>query len=291
MWKSEWDRLSARIAAITGAAAFLALSVTTIKSQPVATNTLIQNCEQTARLLGELLSRYRNALPEPAREALARFQTLWNGANLDGSFGADPKLQAYVVVLASIRSELDQLFADHNQILRSHVKRAFEHLRRSLIVDIDLRKKWVTAFKTKGETSCERLGGVHLLLHGIWAFKVSAAGERTDLVLGTRLAIVDNVAESALGLALTEWKVVRNPDSADQAKAEAKHQAKRYAEGSLSGFELRSDRYLVLVGRDEFPVPADETEGAITYRVVPIVLEPKTPSESARRSRRKSKSA
>src|SRR3989442_569356 len=35
-----------------------------------------------------------------------------------------------------------------------------------------------------GVPACESLGACHLLAHSVWAFKTSAEGERTDLVLG-----------------------------------------------------------------------------------------------------------
>lgn len=82
-------------------------------------------------------------------------------------------------------------------------------------MDETLRLKWINAFDTPraGEISCEQLGGVHLLLHGIWAFKVSAIRERTDLVLGTRLVVDQTVIASTHGLVLTEWKLVRKEDN------------------------------------------------------------------------------
>jgi len=134
----------------------------------------------------------------------------------------------------------------------------------------------------EGETSCEQLGGVHLLLHGIWAFKVSAAGERTDLVLGTRLVVDRDVMASAHGLVLTEWKLVREGDCPEKKKGEAMHQARQYSQGSVAGFELESERYLVLVAKQEFTIPTDEIEGEKKYKVVPLVLDKSVPSISAK---------
>jgi hypothetical protein len=52
-----------------------------------------------------------------------------------------------------------------------------------IVVDKNVRAKWQAAWKKSGghETRCEQLGAVHLLSHGIWAFKTSANGA-TDLV-------------------------------------------------------------------------------------------------------------
>jgi hypothetical protein len=65
-------------------------------------------------------------------------------------------------------------------------------------------------------------------------------------------------------------------------KQEVLLQARRYSRGSLGGFELSSERYLVLVAREEFNVPNDEMEGDIRYKVVPLFLTRKSPSVSAR---------
>jgi hypothetical protein len=52
--------------------------------------------------------------------------------------------------------------------------------------------------------ACEKLAGVHLLLHGIWAFKVHAAGERTDLVFPqpSRLELAGDVRSTLTRMTL-----------------------------------------------------------------------------------------
>jgi len=192
------------------------------------------------------------------------------------------KLQAVVVLLASVQSELDHVLTDPDEVLRSHVKRAFLHLQRSLIADESLRGKWLNAFK-KGETDCEQLGAVHLLLHGVWAFKVSNKGERTDLVLGTHLVIDPDFAAATHGLVLTEWKLVRGGDSPDKKADEAKSQAARYSESGLAGFVLENERYLVLVAESEFAAPRDIRDGATLYKVIPVFLTRQSPSVSAKK--------
>ena len=283
MWKMEWDALSVRIAGIVEASAFLFQGAQAGQGdQGFSTNILIENCEQAGVAVLSLL-RYGQALPPKAVDALTRFKKWWS-ATVDSTvleFGGYPAVQALVVLLGSIRSELDHLLADHDEIIRSHVVRAFRHLQRSLIVDDGLRANWLAAFDT-GEIACEQLGGVHLLLHGIWAFKISAEGERTDLVLGTHLVVDQDVIASAHGLVLTEWKLVRDGDSPEGKKEQAKHQAARYSEGSLGGFELALERYVVLVGKEEFMVPDDALEGEVRYRVIPLFLTRKPPSVSAK---------
>ncbi len=149
------------------------------------------------------------------------------------------------------------------------------------MADDEIRKKWLTAFN-KHETACEKLGAVHLLLHGIWAFKSNAEGGRTDLVLGNKLEVNDDVIGAARGLVLTEWKLLKPNKKPVDVRNDAKFQAKRYTEGILAGFELHSERYLVMVSEEEFEVPENTTDGLVTYKVVPIVLNRKPPSLAAK---------
>lgn len=184
--------------------------------------------------------------------------------------------------LASFRSEFNHLISDHDAVVGNRVVRAFQHLQRSLLVDEDLRAKWQAAFHN-GETACEKLGAVHLLLHGIWAFKTSATGERTDLVLGTRLVIDDGLLASASGLILTEWKLVRTGDRPQNKMNEALAQARRYSDSILNGFEVASERYIVLVGEHEFAGPPEVREGSVRYPCIPVYLNREPPSVSARK--------
>ena len=175
MWKLEWDAVSIRIASIVEASTFLFQAGD--NDNAYSTNILIENCHETATAV-LALARYGDALSSRARDALARFDKWWRDTwanewlSASGGYSA---LQAAVVLLASVRSELNHLLANSEEIIRSHVIRAFQHLQRSLIADAAMRAKWIGAFDA-GETSCEQLGGVHLLLHGIWAFKVSLPG-------------------------------------------------------------------------------------------------------------------
>jgi hypothetical protein len=291
MWKLEWIALSSRIAGITDASTFLFQNSQKQKIEHVySTDILTENCTETARSVIGLL-RYGGALPARATVALTRFDVWWKKTSdwlqtlrvthrgLDTDF---QYLEACVVLLASIRSELDHLLADQDAIIRSHVNRAFRHLQRSLIADTEIQKKWQQAF-SNDEYACEKLGAVHLLLHGIWAFKANSAGQRTDLVLGTHLVIDNDLIGTAHGLVLTEWKLVRQGDDPEKKKNEAKFQASLYSEIGLAGFELDSERYLVLVGEREFDVPKDVEEKQISYKVVPLFLTREAPSVAAKR--------
>ena len=290
MWKSEWNAISSRIAGILDASTFLFQNSREDKRHHEnSTQVLLGNCDETAKATLSL-RRYGDALPMKANDAITRFETVWNAVcSRDGGPIRQPYvdfqwLEERVVLLTSIRSELDHLLVDQNAIIRSHVKRAFQHLDRSLVADSEIRKKWVKAFR-EGEIACEKLGAAHLLLHGIWAFKANSVGERTDLILGNHLVVDDEVIGAARGLVLTEWKLVKPKDNPKAVKDEAKSQASRYSGGGLAGFELDSERYLVLVGEGEFDKPRDEKVGSVSYKVISLVLNRKTPSVAAKQGK------
>ena len=119
-----------------------------------------------------------------------------------------PILQLQVAVIYSLKSQMIYYLSGTQRELQYLADRSFMHLQQCIIADEEYKKKWESAFK-KGETKCEALGAIHLLWHGIWAFKANTTGGRTDLVLGN---IIDNgtkAIQTALGLVLTEWKLVR----------------------------------------------------------------------------------
>ncbi len=182
-----------------------------------------------------------------------------------------------LLLLATFRAEFEYLIADNEAVARSLVVRSLTHLQRSIVADDTVRQRWKASFRA-GETACEKLGACHLLGHGIWAFKASAQGERTDLVLGSRLEVTYDVRRAAEALALTEWKLVRHPKELTKKAREAYKQAKRYSRGIFAGFELASRRYLILVSKDhlELPEPIAETEVVYEYRN--IAVSPRAPS-------------
>jgi hypothetical protein len=143
-----------------------------------------------------------------------------------------------LAALAVLRSRFDYAARDSETTARSLVELAFEHLRRSIVVNPDIRRQWEAGLKDR-ETACERLGAVHLLAHGIWAFKVAGGGQATDLVLAEPLAgELDRVQRVARTIALTEWKLVRRRDNLNEIAREAREQAKDYASGILGTLEL-----------------------------------------------------
>jgi hypothetical protein len=138
------------------------------------------------------------------------------------------------------------------------------------------------------EPTCEALGSCHLLLHGIWAFKTSAEGERTDLVLHEPLNIATNELQRAsVGLVLTEWKRVRRVAELPDRLEQAYRQAKRYRQGILAGFEVASPRYLVIVSENRLEMPPPRQEDEVIYEYRNIAVRPLSPSSE--RSRRASR--
>ena len=181
--------------------------------------------------------------------------------------------------------------ADREASWVATVERAFLHLDRMLVADPQVSERWAAALSKDGERGAEKLGGCHLLQHGIWAFKADAIGERTDLVLGTTLAFTARQRQAAEALVLTEWKLAKSEaDVRDQVDVACK-QARRYACGALAGFELRSVRYLVTVGTGRWATLPEFREGAVSYQHFHVAIDPGSPSADARKGSRSERPA
>jgi hypothetical protein len=193
------------------------------------------------------------------------------------------------VLLTAFESEMSFLLSDVQEIIRARSERAFLHLQRLLAVDSDVRDKWRAAFN-RGEVSCEKLGAVHLLWHGIFAFKVDAHGAGTDLVFPDE-PIQASVAQRGIeGLVWTEWKVVDEGNAASRFD-EARNQARLYEQGPLVSSELTGYRYAIAVSLADLPREAvrdDMVIAGIVYRHINIAIEPRRPSEQVRTKSRRS---
>jgi hypothetical protein len=234
-----------------------------------------EEAERVKQLLEDFVDAHVSAVPSEAQDAVHRFRM---------EFPTTGDLQAVAqlrLIAIRLHAELSYFLADVEEHVVQLTERAFLHLQRSIVADEDLQRKWCGAFD-RGELSCERLGSVHLLSHGVWGFKASATGERTDLILGERLVVDDRVRRSAVGMTLTEWKLVRPGDKVERAQATAIAQANRYAAGSLAGFEVQTTRFVVIVSQTEVHLPQTVSAGDITYRIVNIAVKPSTPSAAAR---------
>ncbi len=184
-----------------------------------------------------------------------------------------------LVHLQAIESAVTFSLSVLEEQVLSTTERALQHLQRSLLVDELLRQRWLNAFD-KREEQIEALGAVHLLSHGIFAFKVNAAGARTDLVLPD--SVPGDVARYSTGIVLTEWKLVKPKYKPEVKFAEARTQAALYASGPLAAMELRRTRYAIVVSKQTVQCPPDEERDGVVYRNVNISLSPSYPSKAVR---------
>jgi hypothetical protein len=280
MWNFKWKAISARILSLLEAGAFL------FKTQEDdncgVTGLLLRNASEVVSDLREL--RGSAVLPDSLDKSLQRFLDDYDsrlGSTAAMRPSGFPAIAGALPMLASFRAEFEYLLTDTEMVARSLTIRAFTHLQRSIVADGVIQKRWKEAFDN-GELACEGLGACHFLSHGIWAFKTSATGERTDLVLGTPLRIEEDVRRAADALVLTEWKIVRGTGEVTSRADEAYQQAKRYSEGILAGFELASRRYLVLVSNDQVVLPGPRSDGDTIYEYRNVAVCPRTPSTSSR---------
>lgn len=254
---------------------------------------LIENAHDTARGVYAFLKQYGGQLDPKQNECLALFWQKYRDDLIPpyGNPSGFSGVTSVLTYLASFRAEFDYLCKDNLETARNLVIRAFEHLQRLIVADRFARASWEEAFEV-GEPACEALGACHLLSHGIWAFKTSAEGERTDLVLGGELdAESTTVRRSSVGLILTEWKIVIAENGLREKAEQAFEQSKRYSSGILAGFEVTSPRYLVMVSSDHLAMPQPRDDHGVRYEHVNIAVSPSPPSQWARKiasSRRES---
>lgn len=277
-YRTEWKVISDRIDGLLNAARFFfqIYQINTQDSYNTLGKELIPHAREISKVICHYQNKYASSLPSAITNSIKRF-TADNG-NLFSDNNINPLsgLQRMLTSLVSLRTEIVYYLSDKAAFSRMLAARAFIHLQRSIVADLSIKNRWEDAFK-KGELACEKLGATHLLLHGIWAFKTSAEGERTDLVLGEPQNI--NQAElAAEALVLTEWKLVRKPNELTAKINEAYRQAERYKAGILAGFELAQYRYLVFVSEKQLNMPENKTEDDITYWHINIAVNPDPPS-------------
>lgn len=269
-----WKAISARIRGLLAAAEMHAQFSISHNSNPYGVaKTLQAQCSGIIKELQSFHTIYEASIPVPAKDAFARFMADGGKQNEDNGPGDELLGRAVLVKLAAFEAETTFYFHDTREKLRSACELAFVHLQRLIVVDEDVRAKWRRAF-SDGETKCEKLGAVHLLWHGIWAFKVDASGARTDLVFPNQINFENQTVD--VGFVLTEWK--KATVDAVKVYAEAQRQAAMYSEGVLAGIELVSHRYVVVVTEKYAQPPSDiEIEGVV-YRHINIAVNPDSPS-------------
>lgn len=282
MWRTEWNSLSKAIEALKDAGIFHAQNLNGKDIYGVAKAVLQPSTSRIYRNLSEYFSKHRDNVPELAKKSISSF--------LNGPFshvfddkstnGVDPSSICFnrIIALLAFKAEFDYLLSDQQTIFKRISERAFEHLQRSIVADNSICARWNESFVT-GETSCEKLGAAHLLQFGIWAFKASAAGERTDLIFQDVISDLAKVEQTADALVLTEWKVVRRATQVQDVIKQAHSQASLYSTGSLAGIELSKYRYLVIVSEDRVTMPPDNYDSDVIYRHINIAVHPSTPSK------------
>lgn len=280
----QWKRIAARISGLVEAGklhasfAKIRTSGSTDRARP-----LRAQCEGVLVTLIDFNESY--PLPAAAKDCIDKFIAEHAAMIRDDSGtgdALDERVWRILVALGAFVAELSFLLADQQQEIRAKSELAFAHLQRLIVADPDVRRKWIDAFRA-GEGICEQLGAVHLLGHGIYAFKAHGRGERTDLVF--RDTPVTEAPPYAAGLVLTEWKVCNAPAQAPHRYAEARAQAALYGVGVLGGIELATYRYAVIVSEKPVGVPNDIVMDGVTYRHVNIVVDPDNPSTTARARR------
>jgi hypothetical protein len=218
--------------------------------------------------------------PDKALAAIDVFLDTHRMRMNDPSVKGIEKIKVSLVPLAWLKAEVEYHLSDFESVAVRISERAFIHLQQVIVADEVVRTAWRNALK-RGETACERLGGAHLLLHGIWAFKANGPGARTDLVLGEPLGSGVEPERVADALVLTEWKVARNSGNVEGLADDARHQAELYGRGVLGGIELVGYRYIVLVSEKWLSPIHDVVVNGTTYRHVNIAVNPDPPSKAA----------
>jgi len=206
-WLTEWKAISAQIQGLLEAANFYSGSATTVGDDrkdifAVGNRQLIPHIKKISAILSKFRDNYKNSIPPDAADSLEDLLNKYPTWPTSDDFGY---VHIMVTVLVSFRAQFEYHISDTSVVAKRLSERAFTHLQRSVVVDSELRRKWNEAFKID-EPACERLGAVHLLLHGIWAFKINTAGERTDLVFNEPILESAFVERAAEALVLTEWK-------------------------------------------------------------------------------------
>jgi len=279
----HWRALSARIRGLANAGQLYAqLQASNPTDSYGAGKFLGDQCRSILEVIIEFARAHETTLPPDARVALDKFLSGHQGKVLK-DLEAAREVRAALVFLSGLETEISFLLAGRQELVRARSELAFLHLQRLLVVDEDVRAKWRRAYEHGGETACEGLGAVHLLWHGIYAFKVNAKGARTDLVLNEPLGRSFE-RRGVEGLVLTEWKLADVKNGVKRFE-EGRTQAKLYKDGPLVASELTGYRYVVAVSLADLPhgsVPDDLIIDEVVYRHINIVIEPKSPSMRAR---------
>jgi len=290
-WLTDWRALDSRIQGLINAGTFFfkAQGHSSEDAKSVKKKVLLKGAENIIGELAKFLSDYNSILPVNASQSLERFLNDPDIKALDFTPSQDGMISANVqfalTSLSAFCSEFTYLLTDTQAIARRITERAFIHLQRTLMVDSEVQRKWKQAFEEHTEPTCEKLGAIHLLSHGIWAFKAAAIGGQTDLALNEPLPSLSMIESSADALVLTEWKLVKKEKELINKIKEAKKQTENYSKGVLGGIELANYRYLIMVSEKTMKMPDNLIDGIVTYRHINIAVNPAVPSVEAKKSK------
>lgn len=184
-WLTEWKAISAHIQGLLEAARFYIESNGPSRKDvhSVGRRRLIPQIDKIFDELERFRATHTESIPSAASDSLAALPNTKKKLAPNRPLTIDADAFGYihmmVTLLTSFRAEFEYHLSDIAAVAKRLSERAFIHLQRSIVADEDFKRKWIKAFKEGKEPACERLGATHLLLHGIWAFKVNTAGERT----------------------------------------------------------------------------------------------------------------
>ena len=280
-YSDQWKALSSRIRGLMQAGQLHAHYLTVRSSDTYGRGKrLREHVESVLSAIRSFRDQFQQLLPPAALISIDKSVTNTNSLIRDSSSRQDDEQErvwAGLVLLGAFETEMSFILSDVQESIHARCERAFSHLQRTIAVDGAFRKKWRAAFD-KGEVECEKLGAVHLLWHGIWAFKVDAIGARTDLVFQEPAGDLTDEQRYVDGFVLTEWKKATSGDDVVKRFEQARKQAHRYAQGALAGSELTGYRYAVVVSLQQVETPNDLREGGVVYRHINIAVEPRPPS-------------
>ena len=263
----QWNALAARIRSLRAAADLYAQFLISDKGDGFSVGgELVDQSRSILEALRGFHQSFHASLPPAARDCLERFLNGRPARVISDDWTKANEVKVGPVFLTAFESEMSFLLADAQEVIRARSERAFLHLQRLLVVDAEHRSKWKAAFDKKraGEVSCEQLGAVHLLWHGIFAFKIDAHGARTDLAFSA--PIDPSIVQRGIdGFVLTEWKLA-DEGNATRRFDEARVQLRLYQQGPLVSVELTGYRYAIAVSLTDLPkglVPDDMEIGRV----------------------------
>lgn len=293
----SWKGISVRIKSLLHASSILFNALKVNDNAEGSTCLLLKSFKEIYVEIESFKSNFEKQIPDTVLKAVNGFikehavKFAYSDVNNQADGSILNALKPIIVILASLEAQISYLVHDRQTYILKSVEIAFAHLQRMLVVDYTYRELWIRkkvskdTEKNQEEPDFEKLGGVHLLLHKIWAFKVDAKGGKTDLVLSTQISESDQLMKCAEGLILTEWKVYREGKKVSTLIDNAKKQANLYAAGPLYSLELANYCFLVIVSEKALPLSPNEqafTENGIKYKVINIAYNPNSPSIMAR---------